>query len=75
MVAKVSAAFSENFSRIASVGEVRLHEDGDNYEKYAVHIMVRATSIPRIPNPLPAPCLPLPALGMSSRAFLTRKGS
>lgn len=43
-VAKVSEAFSENFSRISSVGEVRLFEDGDNYEKYAVHIMVRLPS-------------------------------
>lgn len=50
-VAKVSEAFSENFSRISSVGEVRLHEAGDDYEKYAVHIMVRPPKPPPPPFP------------------------
>ena len=40
-VTKVSKAFSENFARIGSVGEVALHEDGENYEQYAIHIKVK----------------------------------
>lgn len=40
-VNKVSSAFSENFARIGSVGEVALHEEGQDYEQYAIHIKVK----------------------------------
>lgn len=40
-VKKVSQAFSENFARIGSVGEVALHQDGEKYESYAIHIKVK----------------------------------
>lgn len=40
-VDKVSKAFSENFARIGSVGEVALHEEGENYDAYAIHIKVK----------------------------------
>jgi hypothetical protein len=40
-VARVSAAFSANFRRIGSVGEIELFEDGDTFEAYAIHIKVK----------------------------------
>jgi structural maintenance of chromosomes protein 5 len=38
---QVSQAFSENFARIGSVGEVALHKEGEKYEAYAIHIKVK----------------------------------
>jgi chromosome segregation ATPase len=40
-VASISDKFSENFARIGSVGEVALHEAGEDYHQYAVHIRVK----------------------------------
>lgn len=40
-VAAVSEKFSQNFARIGSVGEVGLHEAGEEYAHYAIQIRVK----------------------------------
>jgi chromosome segregation ATPase len=41
LVAKISSAFSKSFDKINCAGEVRMHKEDDDYEKWAVQILVK----------------------------------
>ena len=44
LVAQISAAFADNFSRIQCVGEVGIHKDED-FSQWAIHIKVKFRSV------------------------------
>eukprot|EP00198_Chlamydomonas_reinhardtii_P001035 XP_001690370.1 structural maintenance of chromosomes protein 5B [Chlamydomonas reinhardtii] len=41
MVCTINASFSHNFKEIGCAGEVRLHEDPDDFDKFAIEILVQ----------------------------------
>ncbi|CAZ79935.1 unnamed protein product [Tuber melanosporum] len=41
LVAKISTAFSKSFEKINCAGEVRVHKEEDEYDKWAIQILVK----------------------------------
>ncbi|RPB01733.1 P-loop containing nucleoside triphosphate hydrolase protein [Choiromyces venosus 120613-1] len=41
LVAKISVAFSKSFEKINCAGEVRVHKEEDEYDKWAIQILVK----------------------------------
>lgn len=41
LISKISIAFSKSFDKIGCAGEVRVHKEEDDFEKWAVHILVK----------------------------------
>jgi chromosome segregation ATPase len=53
LVARISAAFAYNFEQIRCAGQVSVHKDEEDFEKWSILIHVKFRCVPRLAIPCP----------------------